>query len=113
MGFFSYAFGTVRIFLDVHNVSEGGGIRGWGCISQGMIGEGGCTQGPQGGAKKFFCTQKKKKRKVGGCKKYFCTPPKKKKSFFGAKKIFEGGFQASAGILWLFVSTTTDTAKHH
>ena len=31
----------------------------------------------------------------------------------GQKKFFEGGFQASAGILWLFVSTTTDTAKHH
>ena len=32
-------------------------------------------QGPQGGAKKIFCTQKKKKEKSGGCKKYFCTPP--------------------------------------
>ena len=40
-------------------------------------------------------------------------PQKKKKVFLGRKKFFEGGFQASAGILWLFVSTTTDIAKHH
>ena len=63
--------------------------------------------------KNFFAPKKKNKKKIGGCKKYFCTPPKKKKVFLGRKKIFEGGFQASAGILWFFVSTTTDTAKHH
>ena len=49
-------------------------------------------QGPQGGAKKFFCTQKKKKRKVGGCKKYFCTPaefpPRCTGVYFGTPQYF-------------------------
>ena len=67
----------------------------------------------KGVQKNFFAPKKKKKQNSGGCKKYFCTPPKKKKVFLGRKKFFEGGFQASAGILWLFVSTKTDTAKHH
>ena len=38
---------------------------------------------------------------VGGVQKIFLHPPKKKKVFLGRKNFFEGGFQASAGILWL------------
>ena len=57
------------------------------------------NQGPQGGAKKIFCTQKKKKKKSGGCKKYFCTPPKKKKKkLFWDEKIFlRGNFTLQQG----------------
>ena len=67
----------------------------------------------KGVQKKFFAPKKKKKKIRGGAKNIFAPPQKKKKSFFGRKFFFEGGFQTSAGILWLFVSTTTDTAKHH
>ena len=84
-----------------------------GCVHGKTFTKCGISRVLKGVQKKFFAPKKKKKQKIRGVQKIFLHPPKKKKKFLGRKNFFEGVFQAPAGILWLFVSTTTDTAKHH